>query len=116
MFNVIQRKKDSDGLATAGFFNPRVSKTTFAAESLFPVNPNGFATIYISPKDGSMGFHGPTAQLLEMLPHKEQTPYDLNITAESLPMRIAVITDAKDYGIPVTATFPSQLSGKRFCL
>ena len=30
MFNVIQRKKDSDGLATAGFFNPRVSKTPFS--------------------------------------------------------------------------------------
>lgn len=66
--------------------------------------------IYISTEDGSLGFHGPAAQLLEMLLHKEQTPYDLIITTGSLNMMRAITTTANGYGIPVTANFTSQLS------
>lgn len=66
-------------------------------------------TIYYATKDGSLGFHGPEAKLLEMLLHKEQTPYDLIITIGPLFMMKAVTLTAKGYGIPVTANLTSQL-------
>ena len=65
--------------------------------------------IYIATKDGSLGFHGPEAQLLEMLLNKEEKPYDLIIATGPLPMMKAVSNTAKGHGIPVTANLTPQL-------
>ncbi len=65
--------------------------------------------IYFATEDGSLGFHGPEAQLLEMLLNKDEKPYDLIIAAGPLPMMKAVTTTAKGYGIPLTANLTQQL-------
>jgi NAD(P)H-flavin reductase len=65
--------------------------------------------IYYATQDGSLGFHGPEAQLLEMLLNKEEKPYDLIIAAGPLPMMKAVTITANGYGIPVTANLTPQL-------
>ena len=65
--------------------------------------------IYFATQDGSLGFQGPEAQLLEMLLHKEQEPYDLIVTAGSLASMKAVSLTAQDFGIPVIANFTQQL-------
>lgn len=70
--------------------------------------------IYFATKDGSLGFHGPEAQLLEMLLHKEEKPYDLIVAAGPLPMMKAVSITAKGHGIPVTANLTTELFENRF--
>jgi NAD(P)H-flavin reductase len=65
--------------------------------------------IYIATKDGSLGFHGSEAQLLEMLLDKDEKPYDLIIAAGPLPMMKAVSTAAQGHGIPVTANLTTEL-------
>ncbi|MDY0343731.1 MAG: hypothetical protein RBR28_09170 [Lentimicrobium sp.] len=65
--------------------------------------------IYYATEDGSLGFHGPEAQLLEMLLNKEEKPYDLIIATGPLPMMKAVTNTANSYGIPVTANLTPQL-------
>ena len=65
--------------------------------------------IYFATQDGSLGFQGPEAQLLEMLLHKEQTPYDLIVTVGSLASMKAISLTAQRFGIPVIANFTQQL-------
>lgn len=66
--------------------------------------------IYFATQDGSLGFQGPEAQLLEMLLQKDQTPYDLIVTVGSLASMKAVSITSQDFGIPVIANFTQQLS------
>ena len=65
--------------------------------------------LYFATKDGSLGFQGPEAQLLEMLLNKEQKPYDLIVTVGSLTSMKAVSHTAQGFGIPVIANFTQQL-------
>ncbi|GAB1402870.1 sulfide/dihydroorotate dehydrogenase-like FAD/NAD-binding protein [Lentimicrobium sp.] len=65
--------------------------------------------IYFITQDGSSGFHGNEAQLLEMLLNKEEKPYDLIITSGPLIMMKAVSTTAKNHGIPATVNLTPQL-------
>lgn len=65
--------------------------------------------IYYATQDGSLGFQGSEAQLLEMLLHKEQTPYDLIVTIGSLASMEAISLTAQDFGTPVIANFTQQL-------
>ena len=65
--------------------------------------------IHYATLDGSLGFQGTEAQLLEILLHKELNSYDLIVTIGSLTSMKAISLTAQDFGIPLIANFTQQL-------
>lgn len=65
--------------------------------------------VHYATKDGSLGFQGTEAQLLEILLRKEQDSYDLIVTIGSLTSMKAISLTAQDFGTPVIANFTQQL-------
>ncbi len=65
--------------------------------------------VYYATQDGSLGFQGTEAQLLEILLRKEQDSYELIVTIGSLTSMKAISLTAQDFGTPVIANFTQQL-------
>lgn len=65
---------------------------------------------YLATDDGSVGFHGPVAQLLEILLNKDEHGYNLVVAVGSLSMMKAVTTTTQGHGILTIANFTHLLT------
>jgi ferredoxin--NADP+ reductase len=66
--------------------------------------------VYYATDDGSTGFHGSAAQLLDILLEKDANSYDLITSIGSLRFMKSISAVTLKYGIPATVGFESLLT------
>jgi len=66
--------------------------------------------VYYATEDGSTGFHGSAAQLLDILLEKDANSFDLITSIGPLKFMKSVSAVALKYGIPATAGFEALLT------